>query len=138
MPEGCAGSGFSFSGKELILNKGTGGVLNLYLIHNTSEDTIYMNHEVKNDPGAQAGWSTELGPGNWTAFSLDKVNFNFTCGKMVPGKFDQVSCGDELSACKFTNAEFSKSAKGSYWVSENKTLEETLATIKSRGITVSK
>ena len=138
MPEGCIDSGTSFSGKGLIINDGTGGVLNIYLIHNFSKDTIYLNHEPKDNPGASAGWSTELGPGNWTAISINNANFGFTCGKMVPGKFDEVPCKNELKACKFSIAEFSDKAKGSYWVSENKSLDETLETIKSRGIKVGK
>lgn len=138
MPEGCADTSLGFSGKELILNQGTEGALNLYLIHNVSKDTIYLNHEPKDNPGASAGWSTELAPGNWAAISVDKVSFGFTCGKMVPGKFDEVPCKDEISACKFSSAQFSDQAKGSYWVSENKSLQETLGTIKSRGITVGK
>jgi len=137
-PEGCINSGFKFSGGELILNDGTGGVLNLFLLHNVSEDTIYINHEPSNNPGASAGWSTELGPGNWTAVSMSDVNFDFMCGKMVPGKFQEVQCSGELKACKFDSAVFDEKSKGSYWVSENKPLDATLETIKSRGIEVNK
>lgn len=137
-PEGCSSSDYKFGSKELILNSGTGGELNLYLFNNISESTIYMNHEPKNDPGASAGWSTELAAGNWTAISISEENFAFTCGKMVPGRFEEVPCSDELKVCKFTKAEFSEKARGSYWVSENKTLDATLETIKSRGIEVNK
>lgn len=137
-PEGCSSSGYKFSAKELVLNNGTGGELNLYLLNNISEDTIYMNHEPKDNPGASAGWSTELAAGNWTAISISEENFAFTCGKMVPGRFQEVPCSGELDVCKFTKAGFSEKAKGSYWVSENKTLDATLETIKSRGIEVNK
>ncbi len=137
-PEGCSAEGYKFSGKELTLNNGIRGVLNLFLFHNVSGDTIYINHEPKNNPGASAGWSTELAAGNWTAITMSKGNFMFTCGKMVPGKFEEVMCGGDLDVCKFKNPVFNKESNGSYWVSENKPLDATLETIKSRGIEVNK
>lgn len=137
-PEGCSADGFKFSGKELILNDGSGDALNLFLFHNFSEETLYINHEPKNNPGASAGWSTELGAGNWSAIAMSDVNFWFTCGKMVPGKFELVSCSGELKVCKFTNPVFNKESSGSYWVSENKPLDAILETIKSHGIEVNK
>ena len=110
----------------------------MFLFHNVSEDTIYINHEPANNPGASAGWSTELGPSNWTAVSMSDANFDFTCGKMVPGKFQEVQCSRELKVCKIENVVFNEKSKGNYWVSENKPLDATLETIKSRGIEVMK
>ncbi len=136
-PEGCINSGFKFSGKELILNNGSGDALNLFLFHNTAEETVYINHEPK-DPGASAGWSTELGAGNWTAISMSTPDFAFTCGKMVPGRFEEFTCSDALKVCKFSNPAFNEKSSGSYWVSENKPLDATLETIKSRGIELKK
>ncbi len=137
-PEGCNAEGYKISGKALFLNNETRGVLNLFLFHNISEDTIYINHEPKDDPGASAGWSTELAAGNWTAITMSQGNFAFTCGKMVPDKFDEVPCGGDLDVCKFQNPVFSKESKGNYWVSENKPLDATLEAIQSRGIEVNK
>ena len=137
-PEGCRAEGFKFSGKELVLNSGGGDTLNLFLFHNISEDTIYINHEPKNNPGASAGWSTELAAGNWTAISISEKNFAFNCGKMVPGKFELVLCSGELKVCKFTNPVFNKEKSGSYWVTENKPLDTALEIIKAQGIEISK
>ena len=132
-PEGCEANGYKFSGKELVLNSGGGENLNLFLIYNVSEGTVYMNHEPKDDPGASAGWSTELDAGNWTAVSQSTPEFSFTCGKLVPGKFDEIACIGVLKVCKYKDALFSKGAEGSYWVAENKPLNDLLGAIKTQG-----
>ena len=45
-----------------------------------------------------------------------------------------LSCKKVLRVCRISNPVFKPDTGGSYWVSEDKTLEAVLAEIKSRGI----
>lgn len=132
-PEGCVLSGFEFGDYELILNTGSASAQNLYLFHNTSGGDIFLNHPVK-DPGASAGWASMLGSGKWSAFALNKGDFALTCSEVGQGEYKQLACEKVLTACRFENPSFKRGQSGSYWVSEDKTLEAVLEDAKSRGI----
>lgn len=133
-PEDCVNSGFDFRDNDLILNTESGSGQSLYLFHNISEKDIWVNHPVTNDPGASAGWATNLNSGNWSAFAVNKDDFALNCSVMGQGEIQYLTCKEVLKACKFANPDFKKSDGGSYWVSENKTLDAALEEVKNRGI----
>lgn len=132
-PGGCGSHGIKISGEKVILNYGTGDAQGLVLFHNISGQAIILNHTPK-DPGASAGWSTELGPGNWSALTTSVPDVDYTCSKAGPASYAELTCSKVIEVCAFSNPAFNKAENGTYWVSENKPLEATLETIKSRGI----
>ena len=133
-PEGCVRSGFEFRDNNLILNTESGPVQGLYLFHNISEKDIWINHPVGKDPGASAGWASNLNPGNWSAFAVNKGDFVLNCSAMGQGEVQHLTCEKVLTACKFTKPVFKQAEGGSYWVSEDKPLEAVLEEVKKRDI----
>ncbi len=136
-PESCKPSGFEFRNNDLTLNKGAGTEQGLYLFYNNSANDVWLNHPVGKDPGASAGWASNLNTGNWSAFAINKENFTLTCSETEQGAVKKLSCDKVLKVCKFTKPVFKPEETGSYWVSEDKPLSNVLEEIGSRGIGVS-
>ncbi len=133
-PEGCGSEGIEFSGKKVIVNNGTGGALNLFLFHNVSGGAVLLNRGPEKDPGASAGWASELSSGNWSALAINIRDFTLTCAKTGSGNYEELTCKDVLEACAYSKAVFKAGDSGSYWVEEDKPLNAVLDGIKSRGI----
>ena len=130
-PEGCVASGFGFRDSNLVL-KGSGQ--SLYLFHNISEKDIWLNHPLGKDPGASAGWASNLNPGNWSAFTVNKDDFALNCSIMNEGSVEALSCEKALSVCEISSPVFKGGNQGSYWVAEDKPLNALLEEVKNRGI----
>lgn len=133
-PEGCVDQGIQVNGKNLVLDKDT--EQSLYLFHNISDKSFWLNHPVTKDPGASAGWASEIGAGNWSALTLSNNNENFvmTCSIIGDGSVDYLDCKNLVKVCKLVEAKFNSEDSGSYWVAESKSLNSILAGITSRGI----
>ncbi len=132
-PEGCSPSGFEFRGDNLVLNTASGSEQSLYLFHNISGSDIWLNHPVE-DPGASAGWASNLNTGNWSAFAVNKEGFVLSCSEMGQGSVKTLTCEKVLKVCRFENPVFKQGESGSYWVSEDKPLKAVLDETGSRGI----
>ena len=132
-PEKCAGTGFEYRGGGIVLNSDSQNSQSLYLLNNISENEYWITHQVKN-PGASAGWTSDISPGSWSAFAVNTPGFDLTCVKEGQGRMETLSCEKVLRVCRISNPVFKPDTGGSYWVSEDKTLEAVLAEIKSRGI----
>ena len=133
-PEGCVEQGLQFKGKNLVLN--IDSEQSLYLFHNISDKSFWLNHPVTNDPGASAGWASEVDAGNWSALTIssNRRNFVMTCSIIGDGSVDYQDCKEVVKACRLVDAKFNSENSGSYWVAENKSLNGILAGITSRGI----
>ena len=132
MPPGCLDSGFKQDGGEVVLNPAS-GKQSLFLLHNVTDDTFQVTHPVKN-VGASAGWTSEIGPGGWSAFAADSENFRLSCMQFTDGNMKNLPCENVLKVCELPNPKMSADMSGSFWVSEDKNAEGVLAEIKSRGI----
>lgn len=133
-PEHCLRSGFEFSDNDLILNTESGSGQGLYLFYNISDKDMWLNHPLGKDPGASAGWASNINPGNWSAFAVNKGDFVLSCSVMGQGEVQNLTCEKVLTACKFAKPVFKGENTGSYWVSEDKPLEAVLEEVKNRGI----
>lgn len=133
-PEGCVEHGLQFNGKNLALD--IDSEQNLYLFHNTSDKSFWLNHPVGKDPGASAGWASEIGAGNWSALTISNNpgEFVMNCSEIGDGTVDYLDCRNVVKACRLVKAKFNAEGSGSYWVAENKSLNGVLAGITSRGI----
>jgi hypothetical protein len=137
-PEGCVSKNYEYEDNNLILDINP-TEQNLFLFHNISDTDYWVNHPVKKDPGVSAGWASKLNAGQWSALAIyqnsNSENFAISCE--IPGKDGELTyhdCKDVLQTCVIEKAEFKTGDKGSYWVSENKSLAELVKEIKSRDI----
>lgn len=133
-PEVCIQQGIQYDGQNLNLSKGSGQ--SLFVFHNKSEKSFWLNHPVGKDPGASAGWASEVGPGNWSALTLGggSENFAITCSLIGGDGVKYLDCREVLEGCKITDASFKSGNLGSFWVAENMPRQELIEAIRSRGI----
>ncbi|MEW6144831.1 MAG: hypothetical protein AB1598_07405 [Thermodesulfobacteriota bacterium] len=132
-PENCTGAGFEYRGDGVILNTEGQSSQSLYLLNNKSESDYWITHPVK-DPGASAGWTSDINPGNWSAFTVNIPDFELTCMKTGQSSMETLDCEKVLKVCRITNPVFKPDMSGNYWVSEDKPLGAVLDEIRSRGI----
>jgi len=137
-PQTCLEEGIKFKNNNLLLNIGS-SKQSLYLFHNISDKNFLINHPVTKDPGASAGWGSNLSSGNWSALAIDGAaikieNFEITCSIIADGKVDYLDCKNVIKVCRFKEPVFNSENTGSYWVAEDKPPNSLLEVIKGRGI----
>jgi len=132
-PENCTQTGFEYKSGSVILNTDSKASQSLYLLNNKSDSDYWITHPVK-DPGASAGWTSDINPGNWSAFTVNIPGFELTCMKSGQSSMDTLPCEKVLRVCRIQNPAFKPDMSGNYWVSEDKPLEAVLDEIKGRGI----
>ncbi len=135
-PEGCTEEGISYNGENLLLKDNSSSKQSLYLFYNISDKSFWLNHPVAKDPGASAGWASEVSSGNWSALTINSSpeNFVMTCSIIGDDGVKYLNCKDVVKTCRIENAAFNSGDSGSYWVAENKPLQDLTEAIKSRGI----
>ena len=132
-PEGCVESGFRYEDGQVILNPGAGDKEGLFLLHNVSGGAFQVTHPVKN-PGASAGWASEISPGRWSAFAAGSEDFALICVKPEAGDMKKLPCEKVLKVCGLPNPKMPSNLSGSFWAAEDKELNALLEDVKSRGI----
>lgn len=92
----------------------------LIVLHNTSEHTVWLTHPIKN-PGASAGWTSELSANHWSALFLtpEKESFKLACIKSIPGHEQRVACVEVLRLCTLSTQSVPKNANTAFWALEN-------------------
>ena len=133
-PENCTQTGFEYKDGGVILNTDSKTSQGLYLLNNKSDSDYWITHPVKN-PGASAGWTSDINPGNWSAFTVNIPGFELACMKTGQSSMDTLSCEKVLRVCRIQDPVFKPDMSGNYWVSEDKPLQAVLDEIKGRGIT---
>ena len=104
----------------------------LIMIHNLSKSDLWITHPVS-EPSTNAGWSSRLQGGNWSALALDKKSFELSCIESRPGHEQQVPCVGLLVACQWSNVTSPKTETGTFWAGEDMTLTALKAHVGSRG-----
>lgn len=135
LPLNCLNIDYSFQDQLLILgNKAKSDKKQtVYLIQNTGNAKIWLNHEAENK-SASAGWATELESGKWTALSLAETPFDLACVELRPGAEQFIACETTLKVCKMQRLRFMETATGSYWLVENVTIDRLYDALEKRGI----
>lgn len=131
-PEGCSNEGFTYEDKTIRFNSDNSPTQRVYLISNQSARAIHLNH-IKSDMGASAGWLSRIDKQQWSALAVNQPNFSLTCINYTPPNFGAISCQSIVSVCSYP----ATGNAGTYWVTENKPLDELLKTMQQRGIKVS-
>ena len=104
----------------------------LVMIHNLSKLDLWITHPVT-EASANAGWSSRLQSGNWSALALDKKTFELSCIESRPGHEQQVPCAGLLAVCQWTKVKTPKSESGTFWAGEDLALSALTAHVGSRG-----
>lgn len=106
----------------------------LIILQNTSDHIIWLTHPVK-DPGASAGWTSELSSKRWSALYMSpaKSDFNLACIESTPGHEQHISCADVLKVCILTADVKPENANGTFWAVENIRKKELMAALAQRG-----
>ncbi len=104
----------------------------LVMIHNVSVLDLWITHPVS-DETANAGWSSHLQAGHWSALALEKGSFELSCIESRPGHEQQVPCKGLLAACQWMPVIQPKAATGTFWAGEDMTLASLKAYVGSRG-----
>ena len=102
-----------FKDKQVYLNSSMNQ--HVYVLHNVTQGIVMINHVTQN-PGASAGWMSQIGPGNWSAIAVDKANFSLACMLYSPPHIGLVDCQKVISVSDSNIAAHG----GTYWVFENK------------------
>jgi hypothetical protein len=102
----------------LLLNQGT----QIYLIHNVSQQSIWIDHPIKNR-SASAGWASFIRPGRWSALNLDKKDFVMSCSQIKPGEIVYLNCEKTISIYVYP---IPTKKSGTYWLIEDKPYNELL------------
>lgn len=134
----CDQSGLRFSHQQLIFFAAKPHLdkPGLYVIKNTSHNTLWINHVLKNNPGVSAGWASELAPDHSSAILLTRrpTKFAVVCqAQEKTGRAVNVSCKKVLRACQFTSYVSHKPITSSYWVAENLSHDAMMKRLKARG-----
>lgn len=132
-PAGCAGTGFRQEDGQVILNAGSADREGIFLLQNVSGAAFQVTHPVKN-VGASAGWTSEIGPGRWSAFAAEGEDFALSCMQLTDGDMKTLPCEKVLKVCELPDPKMPADLSGSFWVSEDKELNALLEDVKSRGI----
>lgn len=114
-PQGCVPYALHDEYVELTAEKPI-----VVMLHNLSENKIWLTHETQN-AGAQAGWSSQLDNGKWSAlaFGQHKKKFKLSCIESRPGHEQQIPCADVLAVCKWPQSQFPEDKSGTFWAAEN-------------------
>ena len=113
--------GVSFANNNLTLK--TKARSNVYLLHNTSAQSFWIDHPIKN-PSASAGWSSQIDPGHYSVLMLamSPKGFALSCTQLARGKVNTLSCKKVLSVSPLKIYSMPKGFyHGSFWLVENVT-----------------
>lgn len=103
----------------------------VFVMENTSAQTLWITHPTQN-PGASAGYTSELSAGKWSALVLKNPKFALGCVESRPGHEQAVSCAESIRVCVYAKAPTTN--EGNYWLIENESmpkLREALQKLKS-------
>jgi hypothetical protein len=104
----------------------------LIYIHNTSDSDLWITHPVT-EPSANAGWTTRIQSGNWSALALNKPPFILNCIESRPGHEQQVPCESVVGVCLWKGVKIPEGNQGTFWAAEDQTLDTLTAALNKRG-----
>ena len=104
------------------------------LIHNLSSNDLWITQPLS-DRGAQAGFSSLLQAGKWSALVLSQGNEkqNLKCIESIPGHEQEISCTNVLAICQWLKPKFPEQSSGVFWGGENMNLAPLQAYLARQG-----
>ena len=121
--------------KNIILaGPDSSGVAQVYFFKNTGTQGVWIDHPTHRT--ANAGWSSYVRTGHWSAFLLNRKNFEISCSVIQPGKVDNLNCANVISVCTPKEVSFKTPPKGSYWLAEDKSWDDIVKDVTRRGVAI--
>jgi hypothetical protein len=108
----------------------------LVMIHNLSNTDLWITHTVSNTT-QNAGWSSHLQTGNWSALILQNKPYVLNCIESKPGHEQLVACSSVIGACQWPLKSHPEKIANVTWAGENMVLAPLTAYIGRRGFIVS-
>jgi hypothetical protein len=133
----CDSVSLNVNASAIILNT-QNNASQLFFVHNMSKQTVLLNKGNRNMGAANAGWSSDLDAGKWSAINLTKVkNFELVCQKNAAGPNAALNCSKVLFVCHAKNVHYQAAPTSAYWITENQTEKNFIKAIQQRGVAVS-
>jgi len=137
-PRGCEPKGFEFIGENVKLHhtaQEDAPQQTLYLLHNTSSKRLKIQNKVDKQAIVAPVWNVELNRYRWAAFATNKKEVIFRCKNLYRrANESSTSCQEVIEICQYPRAKFSISNYGTYWVTSNKSLNQTIRKAIKKGI----
>lgn len=112
-------------------------------LHNQGSESITVDH-VEPDPGASAGWASELSPNHWSLLMIANNRRRQHPFIMECYRFDKHHNLKHLNCSHYINYQYlhlklpdKLSNGGSFWLTENKAPGKLVASLKQRGVKLS-
>ncbi len=102
------------------------------MIHNLSKTDLWITSLVA-DANTDAGWSSRLQAGHWSALVLNHQKLDLSCIESIPGHEQQVSCANVLAVCQWPASVLPKKSADTVWAGEDMLLSPLIAYIKRHG-----
>lgn len=134
VPKNCSTTHISYDQNNIILSSGqTTSSEQLFLLQNISQQSLGLNH-TKQNPGASAGWASQIQAGHWSALVLPAGNKSFALScTHLKSPNQNVSCKKRLTACEMTRVGFPKNSSGGYWAAEDLSFSKLKQHLQQRG-----
>jgi hypothetical protein len=106
----------------------------IYFFKNIGKQGIWLDHP--SNRSMNAGWSSFVRTGNWSALLLNRKEFAISCAVIEPGKAENLDCTKVVTVCMPKEAAFKTMPKGTYWLAEDKAWDDIIKAVEKRGITL--
>ncbi len=131
----CMSKNFRHVNQQVILNNLPSAHQQIFLIHNISQESIMLNHVNPNhDSSMDAGWTTQLDTGNWSAIVLQSTHFALSCQARLPNQIVPVDCKMVITVCQMNPATITKALAGDFWLSEDYSASDLRQHMAARGV----
>lgn len=106
----------------------------ILMLHNLSEMDLWITKPAS-DQGAQAGFSSLLQAGKWSALVISdsKEKLPLKCIESKPGHEQEISCATVLAICEWQKPTFPDQTSGIFWAGENMNLAPLQAFLARQG-----
>ena len=106
----------------------------IFMLHNLSNNDLWVTRP-SSDKGAQAGFSSLLKTGRWSALAINvtKASLPLKCIESVPGHEQEIPCAAVLAICQWPKTKFPDKDSGIFWAGENMHLAPLQAFLARQG-----
>lgn len=106
----------------------------MLMLHNLSDADLWVTRPASNQ-GAQAGFSSLLQAGKWSALAInqDNASLPLQCIESKPGHEQAIPCSDVLAICQWPKVTFPEANAGIFWAGENMLLAPIQAYLARQG-----
>ncbi len=106
----------------------------ILMLHNLSDADLWVTRP-SSDQGAQAGFSSLVQVGKWSALVInqDNASLPLKCIESKPGHEQQIPCSDVLAICQWPKTKFPEASSGIFWAGENMNLAPLQAYLARQG-----